>query len=126
MTTIRLATIHLIYADKRKDDVITFYRNDRMPFEMTEVLYAPADLKVSYRTWIHKHSIGSYLHRIFDGLERDVDPFDRVQFTPCNGPAVLYHVGDLHDSRRGPSAAHDIVNSLLDIVNSDIAVEDRA
>jgi len=126
MTLLRLATIHLVTPndDSRRDDILTFYRNDRIPTEMIELVYRPGDLKATtYRSWMHRAAVGPYLLRLFQGLERDTDPFHRIQFTPCNGPAVFYHVSDLFMCNV-PVAAN-IIQQMGEIIQSEVVVEER-
>ena len=124
MSLLRLATIHLVPADHRKDDVLTFYRNDSLPTEMVEMVYRPGDLKsTSYRSWMHRSAVGAYLLRMFQGLDRDTDPFHKVQFTPCNGPPIFYHVADLFDSNV-PVAAN-IIHQMSDLLLTEIMKESR-
>jgi hypothetical protein len=126
MTLLRLATIHLVTPndDSRRDDILTFYRNDRLPTEMIEVVYRPGDLRTtSYRSWMHRSAIGPYLLRLFQGLERDTDPFHKIQFSPCNAPAIFYHVSDLFTCNI-PVAAN-IIHQMNDLLNTEVVVEER-
>ena len=103
-----LLTIWLIASDNRKDDRITFDRGSSSMAPLT-VCYKPGDIKTTYNFKLTRGGVRTYLGNLFRSLQLDQDPWEKVQISPANGPAIMYHINDLAD-------AEDLVMGSIDTV----------
>ena len=113
-----LLKIHLLPTDSnQKDDEIEFTRPVDSPHEMIAVRYTPGK-GTAYRFWLNRRDVREYIDNLLVSLTHDTDPFDKFQFTPSIGPAILYHVADLDDS----TVRHTIAGNVYMLFITDIEV----
>jgi hypothetical protein len=105
-----LLTVWLISNDEsREDDKIEFDRSTSAHSNI-DVTYTPATTSTSVHTYsftVTREGARRYLGNLFQSLQMDLDPWDKVQITPATGPAIMYHVSDL-------DSAEDVIMSTVD------------
>ena len=56
---------------------------------------------------LSRSGVRRYLGNLFQSLQMDQDPWEKVQISPVTGPSIMYHVSDLND-------AEDIIMETID------------
>jgi hypothetical protein len=59
---------------------------------------------------LSRGGVRRYLGNIFQSLQLDMDPWEKVQISPVTGPSIIYHVGDLEDAEE---LIMDTIDGLL-------------
>jgi hypothetical protein len=96
----QLLILWLIYADaNRRDDRIEFYRDEEANSTI-RAIFRPGDsaARAVYRFRMTREETRRYICNIFNAVRLDQDPPEKVQVSPCAGPAIMYHVTDLEDA----------------------------
>jgi len=103
-----LLSIWLIHNSDRQDDRIDFVRGEHAT-ETMRVRYIPGDSEYRsvYNFTLSRSGVRRYLGNLFQSLQMDQDPWEKVQISPVNGPSIMYHVSDLND-------AEDIIMESID------------
>jgi len=106
-----LLSVWLIAKDDRADDRIDFDRSERAT-ETMRVKYSPGESSrgTTYTFILAREGVRRYLGNMFQSLQLDQDPWEKVQISPVNGPSIIFHVGDLGQAEEG---IRDTIDSLL-------------
>ena len=103
-----LLSVWLIAKDDRSDDRINFERGERAT-ETIHVKYSPGESArgTTYTFILAREGVRRYLGNLFQSLQMDQDPWEKVQISPVTGPSIIFHVGDLED-------AEDVIMETID------------
>uniref|UniRef100_A0A6C0F487 Uncharacterized protein n=1 Tax=viral metagenome TaxID=1070528 RepID=A0A6C0F487_9ZZZZ len=106
-----LLSIWLIAKDNRADDRIDFERGEHAT-ETMRVKYSPGESasRTTYTFVLSRSGVRRYLGNMFQSLQLDQDPWEKVQISPATGPSIIYHVGDLETAEE---VIMDTIDSLL-------------
>jgi len=112
-----LLKVHLLPFDKNENDDILEISRAPGPHDLLELEYIPGK-GTHHRFWLNRRDAEAYVHDLIEGLTHDTDPWDKIQFTPVTGPAVMYFVSDLgeNDVRRC------IMNTVHTLLLADVQV----
>ena len=81
-----------------RDDIIYFKRTDNP--DVIVVTYQPGESRAtSYTFYATMTKADEYMWNLLRSLELDTDPFHKIQITPKTGPAIIYEISDLAESR---------------------------
>jgi hypothetical protein len=105
-----------------KDDVILFERTNNES-DTIHVKYTPGDVKVSYNFTLNRDGTRKYILNLLNSLTKDADPWNKLQFAPAIGPAIMYYVVDVEDSI---DTIMDTIDSLVYNTISTISIPSRA
>lgn len=113
---VKLLSIWLIHSGDNEDDKIEFIRGERAE-ETLRVEYSPGESRTKYVFILSRSGVRRYLGNLFQSLQLDQDPWEKVQISPVTGPSIMYHVSDLND-------AEDIIMETIDgLLYTDVARE---
>lgn len=106
-----LLSVWLIHSGDREDDRIDFIRGERAT-ETMRVRYAPGDSKskTAYTFILTRSGVRRYLGNMFQSLQMDLDPWEKVQISPVTGPSIIFHISDLENAEK---IIMDTIDSLL-------------
>jgi hypothetical protein len=106
-----ILSVWLIHNGDKPDDKFEFIRGERAA-ETMRVRYTPGDSQHGsvYNFILTREGVRRYLGNIFQSLQLDQDPWEKVQISPVSGPSIVYHVGDLADAEE---LIMDTIDSLL-------------
>lgn len=112
-----LLSVWLIHPGDREDDRIDFIRGERAT-ETMRVRYAPGDSRsrTAYTFILTRAGVRRYLGNMFQSLQMDLDPWEKVQISPVTGPSIIFHVSDLE------SAEEIIMDTIDGLLYTDVAV----
>ena len=106
-----LLSVWLIAKDNRADDRIDFIRGEHAT-ETMRVKYSPGESAsgTTYTFVLAREGVRRYLGNLFQSMQLDQDPWEKVQISPVTGPSIIYHVGDLETAEE---VIMDTIDSLL-------------
>lgn len=84
--------------EPERDDIVYFKRTDNP--DLIVVTYHPGESRsTSYTFYATLSKVEDYIWNLLRSLDLDTDPFQKIQVTPKTGPAIIYEISDLSDSR---------------------------
>lgn len=106
-----LLSIWLIHSGDHSDDRIDIIRGSHVA-ETMRVRYTPGESRsgTTYTFVLTRSGVRRYIGNLFQALQMDLDPWEKVQISPVIGPSILFHVGDLGSAE---DVIMDTVDSLL-------------
>jgi hypothetical protein len=113
-----LLSVWLIHNSDKPDDRIDFIRGEHAT-ETMRVRYTPGDSHYGsvYVFTLSRSGVRRYLGNLFQSLQLDMDPWEKVQISPVSGPSIIYHVSDLD------SAEEVIMDTIDGLLYMDVARE---
>jgi hypothetical protein len=104
-------SVWLIHNSDKPDDRIDFIRGEHAS-ETMRVRYTPGDSDRGsvYVFILSRGGVRRYLGNIFQSLQLDMDPWEKVQISPVTGPSIIYHVSDLAEAEE---LIMDTIDGLL-------------
>ena len=118
----RLLQLHFIYKNTRiQDDELVVERVVQTP-DLTEPMFKLAfstttssGNRVTYRSYLNRHRLETYIHSTLKSLRADHDPFDIIQVSSSVFPSFMYRVEDLSWEMRDT-----IMEIIVTTINSDV------
>lgn len=106
-----LLSVWLIHPGDRRDEKIEFLRGEHAS-ETLRVRYTPSDSATgsTYVFILTRSGVRRYLGNLFQSLQMDLDPWEKVQISPVTGPSIIFHVSDLENAEE---IIMDTIDSLL-------------
>ena len=98
----RLLQMHFIYKNTNiEDDVMTVERVVQTP-DLTEPMFkiaftatTAAGVRTTYRSYMNRHRLETYINSTLLSLRADYDPFHLLQVSSSIHPSFMYTVEDL-------------------------------
>jgi hypothetical protein len=98
----RLLQLHFIYRNTSiQDDELTVERVVQTP-DLTEPMFkvaftatAASGVRTTYRSYMNRHRLETYVHSMLKSLRADYDPFHLLQVSSSIHPSFMYNVEEL-------------------------------
>jgi len=118
----RLLQLHFIYKKDIPDDELVVERVVSTP-DLAEPLFkvvfstrTKQGTAVTYRSYLNRHRMETYLYSILESLRADTDPFETLQVSSSVHPSFMYKVDEMNWEMRGM-----IMDVMMTAVTSDVA-----
>jgi hypothetical protein len=118
----RLLQLHFIYKNTRiQDDELVVERVVQTP-DLTEPMFKLAfstttssGNRVTYRSYLNRHRLETYIHSTLKSLRADHDPFDIIQVSSSVFPSFMYKVEEMSWEMRDT-----IMDVIMTTISSDV------
>jgi len=118
----RLLQLHFIYKKDIPDDELVVERVVSTP-DLAEPLFkvvfstrTKQGTAVTYRSYLNRQRMETYLYSILESLRADTDPFETLQVSSSVHPSFMYKVDEMNWEMRGM-----IMDVMMTAVTSDVA-----
>jgi len=118
----RLLQLHFIYKKDIPDDELVVERIVSTP-DLAEPLFkvvfstrTKQGTAVTYRSYLNRQRMETYLYSILESLRADTDPFETLQVSSSVHPSFMYKVDEMNWEMRGM-----IMDVMMTAVTSDVA-----
>ena len=118
----RLLQLHFIYKKDIPDDELIVERIVSTP-DLAEPLFkvifstrTKQGTSVTYRSYLNRRRMETYLYSILESLRADTDPFETLQVSSSVHPSFMYKVEEMNWEMRGM-----IMDVMMTAVTSDVA-----
>jgi len=118
----QLLQIHFIYRNQNiQDDELKVERVVQTPalaepmFKVAFTATTTAGNRTTYRSYLNRRGLETYIHSTLKSLRLDHDPFDIVQVSSSVYPSFMYKVDDM-----GWEVRDTIMDVIMTTVNSDV------
>ena len=117
----RLLQLHFIYKKNIPDDELIVERVVSTP-DLAEPLFKvifssrTSGGRCTYRSYLNRQRMETYLYSILESLRVDTDPFETLQVSSSVHPSFMYKVEEMNWEMRGT-----IMDVMMTAVTSDVA-----
>jgi len=118
----QLLQIHFIYRNQNiQDDELKVERVVQTPalaepmFKVAFTATTTAGNRTTYRSYLNRRGLETYIHSTLKSLRLDHDPFDIVQVSSSVYPSFMYKVDEM-----GWEVRDTIMDVIMTTVNSDV------
>jgi len=118
----RLLQLHFVYKNDTPDDELVVERVVPTP-DLAEPLFkivfstrTSTGTSVTYRSYLNRQRLETYLYSILESLRVDTDPFDTLQVSSSVHPSFMYKVEEMNWEMRGT-----VMDVMMTAVTSDVA-----
>jgi hypothetical protein len=118
----QLLQMHFIYKDTNiRDDELKVERVVQTPalaepmFKIAFTATTNSGTRVTYRSYLNRRGLETYIHSTLKSLRVDHDPFDIVQVSSSVYPSFMYKVDDM-----GWEIRDTIMDVVMTTINSDV------
>lgn len=118
----RLFQLHFIYKNTRLDDDELIVERVVQTPALTEPMFKLAFTtttnsgnRVTYRSYLNRHRLETYVHSTLNSLRADHDPFEFIQVSSSVFPSFMYRVEDMSWEMR-----ETIMDVIMTTITSDV------
>ncbi len=118
----RLFQLHFIYKNTRiQDDELIVERVVQTPtltepmFKLAFTTTTNSGNRVTYRSYLNRHRLETYVHSTLKSLRADHDPFDIIQVSSSVFPSFMYKVEEMSWEMRDT-----IMDVIMTTITSDV------